>query len=1050
MLLLHSFAWSQLSSIEGMVKDQDGNAVPYATINVKGTKVSTAVNANGNFKIAAKKGDVLVISAINFLKTEFTIGDNNSVSIIMTKTGTNLSDVVVTTAVGVQRQARTLGYSTTKISNKELVQAKPVNVQNGLTGKVAGLQINTVNNGVFAPTRIVLRGNRSLTGNNQALVVVDGAIYYNDLSTLNPEDISDINILKGSSGSVLYGSEGSNGVIVITTKKGTKAAPILNFTTTTQFESVSYLPEFQNRFGSNGGEAPVDNPLSLASYQPYENQSYGPEYNGAIVPIGRPLADGSLYLTPYSARPDEKRNFFDIGITTQNNVSYSAGDDNSRYFISAQDVNVKGIMPKDVAHRNTVRLGGSRSFGKISSSFTAAYTYQTSNTTDDGNVYVNVVNTPAHIPLNSFKDWRNNPFASLDGYFNDYYENPWYSIDNDRIINRTHNLSGNGSLSWQATDWLSLRYTIATTFTTNEYEQKFGERKFSNYAKTNRTVIFPTDAGGLDTVDFGPRYISVDALASYGSNRYSNFLVTSDFYATFEKRLSKDLNLQFFVGSSYQNNRQTYSEIDAGGLFFPVYNISNRLGDAFVSQSQSQARKMGLFGDATFNYKSYLSLHGSYRTDIDSRLSKANRWISYYGVDAAFVLSDLLPALKDNHALDYAKIRVAYSVTGNASALGGGSPYISAGAYVINTKFVSGSGFPFGSEPGYVNSTLLPNPDIKPEIVTEKEIGFEYGVLNNRITGSVALYNAKTKDGIVFAQVSRASGFASNLVNAANTQNKGIEIESKFNVIKKRSLSITFGVNWSHNKNIVQNINGELTELQVGGSNGNAFAVVNQPYPVIKSRDWVRDSASGKVIVDPITGLPSRDPNLKILGNAVPVDIVGLTGSITWKQFSLSITADYRGGYKIFNSVGQFLDFTGVTSTTAATGRQHFVFPNSVVLKDGKYVDNTSTLTDDATYNFWPGLYNTVGYNYVVNAAAWKLREVVLSYEIPQSVLKGTHFIKKATFTVSGRNLLMIRPKSNVWTDPEFSEGTDNAVGRTSINQLPPTRIFGASLSINF
>ncbi len=1050
MLLTVTVAWSQSRAISGKVTDQNGAPVPKATVNVKNSSTSVAAGTDGVFKIQAQTGDVLVISAVGYTSSESTVGASNFINISLTSTSGIITDVVVTTTLGVQRQAKSLGYSTTKVTGKDLVQAKPINVQNGLTGKVAGLQINTVNNGVLAPTRIVLRGNRSITGNNQALVVVDGAIFYNDLSTLNPDDIADITILKGSSGSVLYGSEGSNGVMVITTKRGAKGAPTVNFTTTTQFETLSYLPSLQTRFGSNGGEAYVDDFNDLSTYIPYENQGYGPEYNGKMVPLGRPVADGSLLVVPYSAIPDQKRDFFDVGITAQNNFSYQSGDDNSRFFLSLQDLDTKGTMPKDKARRDVVRVGGSKTFNKFSANYSVAYTYLKSTTTNTGTVYSLVANTPAHVPLNDLSDWQGNKFADINGYYNDYFDSPWWTIDNTRFNNLSHSVVGNVGLSLQATKWLNLSYRIAASYSTNNFENKNYGKSYSSYAKTDKTVIYSNPEGtAFDTVLEAAKFNSTDLQPSFTQSKSDNFLITSDLLATFSKAIGKDFDLKLIAGTSFNDNKITFNSIGAPALFFPVFNIGARTGDPVTGQNTFQARKLGLLGDATIGYKNWAFLHGSYRTDLDSRLSKDNRWIPYYDIDGSLVLTDAIPSIK-NKILSFAKVHAAYSVTGNASALGAGSAYIAAGAYATVPTLNVSAGFPFNGVGGFQLATTIANPEIKPETVTEKEVGIELGFNDNRYNVTVNAYDSRLTDGIVYASVSTATGAAVALVNAANTKNRGIEIETNATVIKSKAVLWRVGINWTHNENEVLSINQGVNEIPTGGSNGNAFAVVGEPYPVIKTRDWVRDSATGKVIVSSVTGLPTINTALSTLGAAVPKDILGFTSSVSWKGFTLSATADYRGGYKIFNSLGQYFDFTGISSNSAATGRQRFVFPNSVVLQDGKYVDNTNITTDDANFNFWPGLYQRAGANYVISAAAWKLREVALSYDLPANWLASTHFIKKATFTLSGRNLVMIRPKTNLWTDPEFNEDTGNDVGRTGLGQSPPSRIYGASLSINF
>ena len=237
---------------------------------------------------------------------------------------------------------------------------------------------------MFAPTRIILRGNRSLTGNNQALIVVDGSIFYNDISNLNPDDIESINVLKGSSAAAIYGSDASNGVLLITTKKGSVGKPVINFSSTVQVESIAYMPTFQNQFGSNGGESFPQNYNDLTYYIPDENQQFGPQYNGKLVPLGRPPGDGSLLMVPYSSIPSEKKDFFQNAVTTQNNISYSAGDDKGTFFLSGQYIYSNGVMPKDYGNRAIVRLGGSRKYGIFSANYGLAYTYKFTNTTNTG------------------------------------------------------------------------------------------------------------------------------------------------------------------------------------------------------------------------------------------------------------------------------------------------------------------------------------------------------------------------------------------------------------------------------------------------------------------------------------------------------------------------------------------------------------------------------------------------------------------------------------------------------------------------------------------
>lgn len=963
---------------------------------------------------------------------------------------------MVVTALGITRQAKELGYSTAKVTGKDLVQAKPISVVNGLTGKVSGLQINTVNNGLFAPTRVVLRGNRSLTGNNQPLIVVDGAIFSNDISTLNPEDIQDINILKGSSASAVYGSDASNGVIIITTKHGTRAKPVVSFSSTVQLETVAYLPTYQTQFGNNGGEKYIYDYNNLNDYIPYENQSYGPQFNGKLVPSGRPLADSSLHMIPYSAVKNQKRDFFDKAITTQNNFSYSAGDENSRFYLSAQDIRSRGVMPGDVGHRDAFRIGGSKTYGIFSANYSIAYTYKNTDVGNTGTVYTLVMNTPTEVPLSSLKDWQHNKYATPSGYFNDYYESPYWLLANARNTTTDNNLTGNVQLILKPVKWINLSYRLSMNNLSRKYEYKQNAISYDQNALTNPNVVYSNPAGtGLDTAVEGPKWIAINTgyvQPQYNTFTYNNFLVTSDFIASFTRDLGKDFTLNVTLGTTYADNKINGTSINAGNLFVPVFNVNNLTGIPGLGGGNftSEARKLGYFGEAQVGFKNFAYLHGSYRTDIDSRLSKENRYIPYYDVDASVVLSELIPSISRSNTLDYLKIRGAFSVTGNASALAGGSANIADGAYATVPTLYSAPGFPFNGLGGYLLNTTIANPNIKPEQVTENEIGLEFGFMKSRLSLGVTVFDQKLKDGIVYAQIPRSSGFTSALVNAANTDNKGLELDLKGVVVKTKNVIWNVGINYTYNQSKVLSINGNQQSLQIGGGNGNAYAVVGHSYPVIETHDWLRDPANGKVIVDPSTGNPSTDPNLKILGQATPKDILGITSNLTWKNFTFAATVDYRGGYKIFNSIGEYMDFTGITTTTAATGRQRFVFPNSEYMVNGKPVANTSVTTDDANYNFWPGSYDNVGANYVISAACWKLRELSISYNIPRSIFAATKIVQGAVLTISGRNLIMIRPKTNVWTDPEFNEDTGNDVGRNSVNQAPPTRIFSATLGLTF
>ena len=1041
---------AQQQIVNGTVSGLDGNPVPSATIQSNIGNASTLTDENGHFSISVPGNAILTITSVGFESKEVEVKGLTTIYITLAPRAKGLNDVVVT-ALGIMRKENSIGYSTTQVKGRDLNLTKPISVANGLTGKVSGMQVNTINNGVFAPTRIVLRGNRSLTGNNQALIVVDGSIYYNDISNLNPEDIESINVLKGASAAAIYGSDASNGVLLITTKRGTAEKPVINFSTTVQFESVSYMPDLQYEFGSNGGESFPQNFNDLRYYIPDENQQFGPQYNGKTVPLGRPIGDGSLLMVPYSGINGGKKDFFQTGVTTQVNFSYSSGDTKGGFFLSGQYLYTNGVMPGDYGNRATIRAAGSRTWGVFSAGYSVAYTYKYTDVTNTGAVYNNVLNTPQHVPLTSLSDWQNNKYADPSGYFNDWADNPYFTIDEQRNKTTLNNVTGNIQLNLKPLPWLQLSYLTSVNYSGSRYEFIGGIAHYNNHARTSDTVIYSNSNGtGLDTAF---EYIKPQATgpavtqANYNTSTTSGFLYTSDFLITGTKDLGKDFNLSVTLGASYINNQINYLNVNAGPLFVPVYNINSLTGIPGLGQYNNHAKKLGYFADATVGYKNYIFLHGNYRSDRDSRLSSDNAYIPYYDVDASFVISDIFPSITSEKVLNYLKFRVAHSLTGNASALGNGSQFIADGAYATDPTLVTAPGFPFNGLGGFLLNTKVANPDIKPERVIENEMGIEAAFFHNRFSLVAVVYQQKLEDGIVFTNTASSSGFTSSLINAANTENKGLELGVKALLVNSQAVTWNVSLNYTHMTSSVKSINGDLPSLNVGG---NSYAVLNQPYPVIETSDWVRDP-QGHVIVDPITGNPSIDPNPKIMGNAVPTDLFGFTTSVSYKHFTLTATGDFRGGYKVYNAVGSNMTFTGISTVTTETGRQRFVFPNSVIDQGGgKYVTNTNVTTDDAGYNFWGGTYLNVGSNYITSGNVWKLRELALRFDFPNKWYAKAKVFQDISFSVFARNLLMLRPKTNIWTDPEFSDDTSNAVGRNTVNQIPPTRIIGLTLAIRF
>ena len=1035
---------------------QGEGAIPGVTITVKGTTVGTLTDVNGKYSLTApQNATTLVISYIGMKKQEVEIAGRKVIDAIMEPDVLGLSEVVVT-AFGIKRQAKELGVATAQVSDKQLTQSGVSNVVNGLTAKVSGLEINTVNNGVNPDTRITLRGNRHFLASNQALIVLDGVpVDAGFLNSINPNDIGNVDVLKGASAAALYGNDASNGVLVITTKRGSAAGrPVIKVSNTTTFESVSYLPKLQKRFGSGSGEDTVNylpdytfwiGPnRNTDPYTAYENQCYGPEFNGQMVPLGGVLVDGSYQMIPYSYVPDGKLKFFNTGISTQNDISYSVGDDKNSFYLSAQDVNTTGTIPMDKNRRSGVRMSGSRTTGIFHADFSMGFTETNTNVSggeyfQQRPVYWNVLNTPGEIDLTNYKDIVNNKFANPNGYFNAYYPNPYWQLNYSRNISRKEDLLGSGLISINPAPWIDISYRAGLTYSSTANNSYRDGVTYNSYMQGD-----PWQAGAIGT---GSPFAGVSA-----DQIYNSLILTGDLLVQLNKKVG-DFTGKLILGNSMYTNKYRQVGVTNNSLVIPLlYNISNRLGEPGVAEQVLNRNSMGLFGDMTLGYKDFVFLHASARNDWDSRLSKANRSFFYPGVDASLILTDAIPALKDNAILSFAKVRGGWSKTGQISL---------ANWYATLPSFVSGTGnndpgdfsavgFPYGSLGGYQLNRTLSNPNLKPEITQEIEAGFELSFIKSRIHLNLSGYQSKTKDQTIPATISYATGYQSAYINAGELQTQGIETDFKLTpFLNFGDFDWNITVNYTYQTSKVLSILPGLNQLLISDV---SYAIVGQQFPSIQVTDVERDP-QGHIIVDPSSGYPIKDPALKNMGHGYPNHLLGLTNTFTYKGFNLNIVAEYRTGNVIDNWVGNELDFTGNTWHTAQNGRQGFVIPNSVIeTSPGVFTPNTDVIIQNAGRLFWTNSdYESVQSTYLTSAAFWKLREISLSYDIPvKNILGGA--IKGAQVGIVGRNLLMLRPKTNMWTDPEFNNenGTSNAAGFTDYNQTPPTRIYGFSVKLTF
>lgn len=1023
--LLSIYAQYTQKTLQGKVVSTDGDPLPGASILVVGHGRGAIANADGEFTVSAPhNATYLQVSIIGFKPKTINITNATTYEIVLELSDISLDELVITGG-GALVKKRELGTANTTINSVQVTQGKASNLAASLSGKVAGLQVNAVNGGINPNYRLVLRGQRSITGNNQALLVLDNLIVPNSLlGNLNPEDIDDIQVLNGPAAAAAYGSDASNGAIVITTKRGTKGRSKVRFSNTTTFEKVSFLPQLQNRFGSG------TTPDAIKTYNPYENQQYGPKFDGSVVQIGKPLEDGSIQTVPYSATND-KNDFWETGLANQTDFSIQSGDDKSSYYIAAQYFKQKSTVPKDEYERISVRANGSRQvFRNFKVDYGANYIqndYDQNSVTSS--MYNEILQTPAHIPLTSYSNWKNDPYSNPNGYYNEYYDNPYFSIDNWRNTTGNTYFQGNLALVYNPIRKVTLTYRAGISSSNASSKNTVNKFTFTDYTKSI--------SGSAKT----------DVAGSVGDSQSKSSQLVTEAIAEYRTNITKDLEFYVLGGGYLRSNSSSGTSISSTGLviadFFNVSNTQNNYGG---SASISESRQVALRGEVKLGFRDYLFLHVTGRNDWSSVLEKSNRSFFYPSATLSFVLTDAFPNLKSPNGLSLLKVRGAYAYVGN----------VNLGAYALNTTFAQAAGYPYGGNAGFSVGGTLVAQNLKPEITKGPEFGFDFAAYQSKISGGVTYYKTNTFNQTLTTSISQASGYSSLRMNVGEVSNVGLETFLKYNVLQTKSgLTVNLGANYAYNRNKVLSISDESNTLNLSsGGGGLVVAEVGQPFPLIKTTNYARDD-QGRIIVNRNSGFPSFDGSYTVKGVSNPPHILGADLEILYKGIRFSTLFEYRGGNYTLNTGSVGFDFAGSGIRTAWYNRERFVVPNSSYWDDelNAYVANTDVSVRSGGADFWTDATRNrgVGENYVYSAAFWKLREAVISYEVPVGKLsKGK--VQSATVSAQGRNLFIWVPKTNIYSDPEYSAAGSgsNAVGFNSLAQTPPARYFGGTLTVIF
>jgi TonB-linked SusC/RagA family outer membrane protein len=995
--------------VRGKVLNEKGEGIAGANVQVKGSRKGTTTGANGEFTIEADKGDKLIISYVGYFSQEVAVGDDKNITISLAMNTQNLGELVVT-ALGIQRRSKSLTYSTQKVTNAELTTVKDINPINSLNGKVAGLQINRSASGLGGSARVVLRGQKS-TRENQPLYVIDGVPMANIigsqptdvwgqssginsigrdggdvLSSINPEDIESITVLKGASAAALYGSQAGNGVILITTKKGKSGIAKIDFSSNFTLEKPMYYPELQYDYKQTG----KDNIYSWGDAQ---------------------------------SSPDHVKPFFKTGNTWINTLSLTAGNEKAQTYFSYSNTSNKGILPTSELDQHTFNFRETAKLlnDKLTLDANILFSTQKIHNRPSSGLYFNPLTGLYLFPRGlNFDDYKNFEVYSskrnlmLQNWWNinddkgdvgqDNQQNPYWVVNRNLSIGKKDNLFSSITLKYPITKWLSVQARGSLNRNYDNYE-------FKAYASTQITL---SDANGRYTVD-----------------RLTNTLLYGDLIFSGNADISQKIGFNFNAGTSINDLKQDRDFIDTKGgdlRFANIFTLGNvNLNPSLLVQPTGLRRQVqSIFGTATFDYDDKIYLDLTARNDWSSTLAftpKVNSGYPYFSAGLNTIITDLvqLPAV-----FSYGKLRLSYAKVGNDV-----TPFSTRPTYTIT----SGN---YGS----IQAGPYKGAYLKPEDTRSLEIGTEWRLFSNRLSLDFTWYKSNTKDQYFEFGAPLGSGLSQFFVNAGDIENKGLELALSYEVIRNTNLKWTSAVNFTRNRNKVLKLLPELGgqyEITKAGVNNYSLRIrEGGSFGDIYGKKFMR-ADDGSIVVDD-NGRPQGAATFDFLGNPNPKFMAGWSNTIEVKDFIITALIDGRFGGKVMSITQAILDEYGVSKVTADARKSGGVQIDATKASGGKW---GGAIPAEVFYTTVGGRAGITEY-YMYDATNVRLRELSLSYKVPLQ----SNTIKDIRVGLVARNLFFITKDAPY--DPELSMSTGNGLQGIDVFSLPATRSFGVSARCSF
>lgn len=1052
-----SIIFAQTKQISGKVTSaEDGLPIPGVSVVVKGTTNGTTTNIDGEFSLLVPENQTLVFSFVGMKQKTVQLTNETIYNVVLETESISVGEVVVT-AMGIKREKKALGYSVSEFTADDFGNVGNDDATKALQGKVAGVSISAGSGAPGAATRVIVRGLSSITGSNQPLYVVDGVPINNSFASgnatenstnvnakvdfgnsaadINPADIETISVLKGAAASNLYGSRAANGVIMITTKKGTKNNKLqVNLSSSSAITEVGRLPYFQTRFGQGWS----------GTFDTKENGSWGPVLDGKDRLTGY-VVDNVQQVAPFTYKKNGIRDVYEYGYSLNNTIALSGGNEFMGWYASATNSSNDGVLPGDVdiLDRNTLTFKANGGTDKTKLNFGMTYINRLQKTIPTGQgddagtgavIYSDILYQPINHYLPDYRDYKYR-FNNLDNYYNGYAQNPYFTLAETGAKADQNRIIANLNITRELLEGLSIAFTG-------------GVDTYSQFSKVHGAIAKVTP-GSNNSGSINDVAGAVKEEARYQTQLNSDLVIT---YNNKVELFGGNLRYNLLLGNNINQRSFKRDNIVSKGLVVPgYYNVGNISGSAEVYTSENKRRLVGIFGQLGLEFNDYLFINLQARNDWSSTLPIGNNSFFYPGATLGFIFTDLLP---ENKTLSYGKFRLSYALAGNDAA-----PFMTSEIYRPSILRAGGFGFtnyPVGGIPAYEKYRRLGNPNLKPEISKELEIGTDLRFFSNRIGVDFAYYKKTTTDLIMLANIAASTGYREITSNLGQITNDGIELAVNITPVRTPDFCWDFTYLFNKANMVLDELSEELgvSEYLINDAYETEFvAIPGEQLGMYRIPDY-KYSPDGKIIVGD-NGLPVEGGK-KLVGSSVPDFMMSFSNNLSYKGFKFSFLIDYQKGGLMYSNTADATFWSGNNEQSTTNDRRPWVIPNTVTeIKDAEgnvtgYAENSTPVVDNWHDYYSSNTNKPFESSRLISRTFIKLREVSLSYRFSNSLLNKT-FLSSANVSLFGRNLFLWTPKNNSYVDPETTTWDNDIEGLFGeFNGAPSVRTYGLKLDVTF